>query len=84
MQSKFEYLSVLKDEKVMMVFSRILNSRVLSRAELNKMDMADDELSDVLSKLQSYNLIDKKTASFEDLDKYFPTADGLELEKKLL
>lgn len=83
MLSKFEYLSVIKDEKVRMVFSRILSARVLSRSELNKMGMDENELSDVLSKLQSFNLIDKKTASFEDLDKYFPTAEGLELEKMM-
>lgn len=83
MISKYESLSVLKDEKMMMVFSRILNARVLSRSELIKMGMPEEELSDVLGKLQSFNLIDKKTASFADLDKFFPTAEGLELEKML-
>ncbi len=71
----------ISEPSVSEIFKKILKSRLLSyyQLETDKTDSA--KLKEVLTELQQRGLIEKKAASFTELDKYFPTQEGLEAEK---
>ena len=78
---QLELLSAISKPSILAVFKTILKSRVLSRYQLDKNEMNDGELEEALDTLQGLGLIEKKSANFPELDKYFPTKEGLAVEK---
>jgi len=81
MNVDFNLMSELNNPKVLSLFKRILRSRILTQSELEKGDLDSKELKMALEKLQSLGLIEKKTSTFQHLNKFYPTAEGLEAEK---
>jgi hypothetical protein len=64
-------------------FKRLLQFRILPFYELEKNASDKNELKKALHVLQSNGLIEKQTSSFSDLDKYFVTREGLEVERHI-
>ena len=81
MKIDLELQSALLEPTTLEVFKRILKSRLLSYYQLEKTQIEAGELTEALNKLQELGLINKTSASFHDLDKYYPTQEGLAAEK---
>lgn len=76
-------LSILADPETLQVFKRILTFRVISRTKLKNSGIADNNMDRALEKLESLGLVKKNSAQYHDLDQYYLTSEGLELEKIL-
>lgn len=61
----------------------ILKNRVASHLDLEKSGANSSSIKDDLRQLQKLGLIKVKKAGLEKLDRYYPTAEGLELESNL-
>ena len=81
MSVKVELIKLLGDQKMLDLFKKILRSRILSRSQLAEEQTDQSELENLLQKLKSLGLINEKKSSFHDFDKYYPTKEGLEIEK---
>lgn len=80
-QGNFDIYSILSKPVISDVFKQILRFRVLSHADLEKGSIDENQLNEALEELISKGLINKKSTGFKELDKYFPTREGLEAEK---
>ena len=63
------------------LFKKILKSRVLSKSQLVKEQTDKSSLEGALQELQKLGLISERKSDFNDFNKYYPTKEGLELEK---
>ncbi|MBC6400244.1 MAG: hypothetical protein GDA51_10940 [Ekhidna sp.] len=71
----------MSDQKTLDLFKKILNSRILSRSQLAKEQTDQSDIENSLQALKSLGLINEKKSAFHDFDKYYPTKEGLEVEK---
>lgn len=78
-----DLFSIFSDKTVSGVFKEILKSRILSRYQLKSSEFAEDQLDEALKQLLKHGLVEKKSLGVESLDKYYPTSQGLSLEKML-
>lgn len=85
----FEFI-IKGNETIIEVLKDILKKRIVSRYQIEieiekgKIELADKQLSEILDYLKDSGLIDKRKGKFEELDRYFPTAKGLEIEKEII
>jgi predicted transcriptional regulator len=77
-------IQILSNPSIKEVFKVILNSRILSRYEIEtKEDLPKEDLEDALDKLENAGLIEKRSSTVEEFDKFYPTGSGLTVEKML-
>lgn len=81
MSVELELIRLLANQKMLDLFKKILKSRILSRSQLSKEQADQADLENSLQELKSLGLINEKKSSFHDFDKYYPTKEGLEIEK---
>ncbi|MBL3658120.1 hypothetical protein [Fulvivirga sediminis] len=75
-----ELISLLAKPDMLNLFKRILKSRILSRSELERQyNPVSIEAS--LNELEMLGLINRQPSAFHDFDKFYPTREGLEIEK---
>jgi DNA-binding HxlR family transcriptional regulator len=80
-RANMEILSTLGNPTILEVFRKILRKRLLSHYELREDKIKPEQLEEALQKLQDIGLIDRTPASHHDFDKYYPTREGLAVEK---
>lgn len=78
-----DLLSLLNDPETLNIFKKILTFRVVSRTKLTSSGIAEENLDEALEKLEGLGLIKKNCAQYQELDKFYPTSEGLEFEKSL-
>lgn len=78
-----ELVKLNTDSEMLGLFRRILESRIISKFELAKQETDQSKLTSSLEGLVNLGLINEKKSSFDDFNKYFPTKQGLELEKMI-
>ncbi|MBC6409646.1 MAG: hypothetical protein GDA42_04195 [Ekhidna sp.] len=81
MSVELKLVKLLSDQKTLDLFKKILNSRILSRSQLAKEQTDQSDIENSLQALKSLGLINEKKSAFHDFDKYYPTKEGLEVEK---
>ncbi len=81
MNTDVNYIKLIANPEMMGLFKKILNARILSRFELAKEQTDESSLNKSLQELQALGYISEKKSSFHDFDKYYPTKQGLEIEK---
>jgi len=74
-------IELMGNPKMTDLFKRILKSRILSRSQLVQIQSDTSSLEVSLQQLQDLGLIKERRSEFDDFNKYYPTKEGLEMEK---
>lgn len=81
MNLSYEISIIVGNTTKLKVFRKILHSRILSRAQLKKDKSMPDDIELILDELESLGLVNKKSSTIQDFDKFYPTRKGLVIEK---
>jgi len=86
MPSKFDYLGVLRHPVVKQVFGYVLKNRRASILQLRKglgKEATEEDLTEAIEALQSYQLIQSRSNSPNGLDTFVITKEGLNASYQL-